>query len=150
MFPDDITEFIENEGVTITSGETTVFNGTSFLYDFEKGDFVYKNGAPVVVTGVEAIRVWIEKVIRTDKFKFDIYKDGEENYGVYIEDLLGSNFPKGFVESEMRRELTESILKNPYIEELIEWSFERDGSSLTINFTVVLFDGATTQIGVSM
>lgn len=150
MFPNDIESFLENEDVAIET-DSTVFNGTSFLYDFTKGDFIYKNGAPVMVNGIEALRVWIEKIIRTEKFKFNVYQsvEGNSEYGVSIEDLIGSNLPQGFIESEMKRELTESITKNPYIDELTEWSFEREGSKLTINFTVVLSDETTFEMEVA-
>lgn len=140
MFPDDVDDFLENEEQEITNASAS-FNGRTFLYDFEKGDFVYKNGALVEVVGVAALRIWIEKVIRTEKFKFNIYmnEDGStetNRYGVALEDLTGSSFPAGFIESEMRRELTEAIMVNTYIEELTDWSFVREGSKLVITFTV--------------
>ena len=134
MFPEDISEYIENE-VVINESTTPTYTGKTFLYDFKKGDFIYKNGSPVEVDGIKALKIWIEKVIRTERFKFNIYEDVE--YGIRIEDLIGSSLPKGFSESEMKRELTESILTNPYIEELINWSFKVDGSEWTIGFTVV-------------
>lgn len=139
MFPDGTDELLQSELNEVTS-TSYQFNGKAFLYDFEKGDFIYRNGAPIEVVGISALRVWIEKVIRTEKFKFNIYQKEDESdeaqYGVALEDLMGSSFPAGFVESEMRRELTESLMKNQYIEELTDWSFVRDGSKLIITFTV--------------
>lgn len=141
MFPDDTEELIQNELNEVTDASST-FNGRTFLYDFKKGDFIYRNGAPIEVTGIEALKVWIEKAIRTEKFRFNIYNfftvEGEEvDYGVSIEDLIGSNLPHSIIDSELKRELSESILKNPYIDALEEWSFVRDGSKLTISFTVI-------------
>lgn len=134
MFPDDIQSYIENEELK-TDNTASTFTGRTFLYDFKKGDFIYKNGAPVVVEGIKAIQVWIEKIIRTERFQFQIYEGVD--YGVTIEDLIGSNLPRGFVESEMIRELSESILKNPYIADLKDWSFAVEESVWTISFTVV-------------
>lgn len=134
MFPDDISEYINNEEM-INENTTPTFNGKSFLYDFKKGDFIYKNGAPVEVDGIKAIQIWIEKVIRTERFKFNVYKD--VNYGITLEDLIGSSLPKDYIKSEMIRELEESILTNPYIDELKDWSFVVDGSTWTISFTVI-------------
>lgn len=113
----------------------TTFNGKSFLYDFKKGDFVRRNGKFVEVRGRDALKVWIEKVIRTHRFRFKIYKDTE--YGVLIEDLIGTTLPRGFVQSELKRELTEAILINELIESLTEWEIEHDGDRLTIRFTVI-------------
>lgn len=112
-----------------------VFNGRSFLFDFQKNDFVYRNGSLVEVEGKDALKVWIEKVIRTEKFRFSIYEDID--YGVTIEDLFGNNLPQEFVESELKRELTEAIIVNPYIEDLTEWTLVKEGSKWTIGFTVV-------------
>ncbi|MGG2053110.1 DUF2634 domain-containing protein [Lysinibacillus pakistanensis] len=134
MFPADVQTYLTNEDMEISERDARTFNGTTFLYDFKKGDYVYRNGAPIIVQGQKALEIWIEKVIRTERFKFKIYDNVE--YGVTIEDLIGSNLPYSFLDSEMKRELTESILKNPFIENLSEWKFEREGSLWTITFTV--------------
>ncbi|MGE6513379.1 DUF2634 domain-containing protein [Lysinibacillus sphaericus] len=147
MFPDDISDYIKNEDY-INDNTLPAFTGKTFLYDFNKGDFIYKNGAPVEVDGIKAIQIWIEKVIRTERFKFNIY-DGVD-YGVTIEDLIGSNLPRGFIESEMKREFTESLLTNPYIEELINWSFKIDGSEWTISFTVITTTEEVLEMGVKI
>lgn len=139
MFPEDVAEYIENEEIT-TNDTSSTFNGRTFLYDFKIGDFIYKNGAPIEVVGIKALQVWIEKVIRTERFRFKIYEDIE--YGVSIEDLFGSMLPKGFVESELKRELTESILLNPFVEEVTDWDFEIEGSEWKIAFTVISIEGA--------
>lgn len=134
MFPADVQTYLTNEDMEISERDARTFNGTTFLYDFKKGDYVYRNGAPIIVEGQKALEIWIEKVIRTERFKFKIYDNVE--YGVTIEDLIGSNLPYSFLDSEMKRELTESILKNPFIENLSEWKFEREGSLWTITFTL--------------
>ena len=129
MFPDvDLTEEEQETGFP--------FNGKSFLYDYEKGDFVYKNGAPVVVEGKAAIIAWIEKTIRTEKYRFNVHKDID--YGVTIEDLIGGRFPREFTESEIEREITEALLKNEYILDVSEWAFEYEGSTMIISFSVTL------------
>ena len=42
--------------------------GKSFLYDFKKGDFVMKNGKMVVIHGIEVLKQWILKVLKTERF----------------------------------------------------------------------------------
>lgn len=127
MFPE--IDLIDDEFLS-----PTVFNGTAFLYDFQKGDFIYKNGAPILVKGKEALNVWIEKIIRTEKFRFGVHKDTE--YGVTIDDLIGGHFPRAFTESEISREITESLLKNEYIKNVSGWLFNYVDSTLEISFTV--------------
>lgn len=146
MFPEDIAEYVDDEE-SVTEN-TPNFNGKAFLYDFKQGDFIYKNGAPVEVEGIRAIQVWIEKIIRTERFKFAIY-EGVDDYGVALEDLIGANLPRGFVESEMKREITEAILNNPYIEDVVNWGFAKDGSEWTISFTVIT-DTEAFEMGVDI
>lgn len=114
--------------------------GKSFLFDFKKKDFILKNGKLVAIDGIEAIKVWIEKVLRTQKHKWKIYEGTD--YGTTIEDLIvGHGYPKSFLESELKREITEALLKHPRIESLSEWKFRREKDKLHVMFTVNLKDG---------
>lgn len=132
MFPDD--NKILNETSLTVDGEQNSFNGKAFLYDFKKGDFVYKNGAPVLVEGREALKVWIEKCLRTVRFKAIVHKDLE--YGPQIEDLIGSVFDSDFVNAEIERECTEALLRNPYIVSVDSFTFEMEGDKMTANITI--------------
>ena len=138
MFPEDISKYLNDYRINETENvqtPTTAFNGKSFLFDFQKGDFVLRDGKPIVVEGKEALKVWIEKLIRTERFRFKIYENVP--YGVTIEDLIGLHLPHGFIESEMRRELTEAILKNAYIQNIKDWAFIKADSKWTIRFKIV-------------
>jgi len=75
------------------------------------------------------------KVMRTERFRFRIYDDTE--YGITLEDLIGSNLPRAFVEAEMKREVTETLTSHPHIDEVRGWEFERDGKWMFVNFTVI-------------
>lgn len=144
MFPEDVESYLVIEENTTTLNEALTFNGRAYLFDYKKGDFVTRNGKLVVVTGKKAVEAWLEKLIRTEKFRFRIYDDGGEyvEYAVTLEELIGNVWPKGFAESEIKREITEAAAGNPYIEELTEWSFERADDYLNIRFTVVTVEGA--------
>lgn len=109
--------------------------GMSYLYDFQKGDFVLQNGRLVEVHGIDSLRVWVEKVLRTEYGRFRIYKEVE--YGVILEDLIGSNYPRDFVEAEIEREVTTALLRHEHIISVENWDFERDGSTMRVWFTVV-------------
>ncbi len=115
--------------------------GKSFLFDFKKGDFILKDGRLVKTDDIEALKVWIEKVLRTEKFRFEIYKDVE--YGVTIEDLIGQTLPRQFVESELKREIREAIIKHPAVQDISNLATEQDGSKFKISFKVNLVDGNT-------
>lgn len=143
MFP----EIDENTTTPIDQEETdkAAYEGKSFLFDFDKGDFVYRNGKMVSVTGIEALKVWITKVLKTEKFKFKIYEKEEDEkeveFGVTIEDLIiGHNYSQAFIESELKREINIALLKHPKIDSLSDFVFERDKAHLIVSFTVNLVD----------
>jgi hypothetical protein len=113
----------------------------SFLFDFEKGDFVLQNGKLVKVYGVDALKIWIEKNVRTELDRFKVYEG--QVYGVRLWDLIGQNLPQPFVESEIERELNDSLLQHPAIESLTEFNFTRENSKLIVSFTVNLVEGTS-------
>lgn len=124
--------------------EETTNIGTSFKFDFEKGDFILENGKLVKVEDLEALKIWINKVLRTEKFRFEIYKDID--YGVTLEDLIGQTLPRKFVESELKREISEALTKHSMIDNVSNIMTERDGSKLIINFQVNLTDGNSLEV----
>lgn len=132
MFPDDDLEYIV-DGELADEG-LNIFDGKAFLFDFETGDFVYKNGAPILLEGKEALKAWIEKCIRTVKYRAIVHSDLE--YGPQIDDLIGSVLPTDFVKAEIEREITEALLRNPFITSVVDFSFEVEGSRLIANLTV--------------
>lgn len=126
--------------------------GKSFLFDFDKCEFVFENGKMVLVADVEALKIWITKVLKTEKFRFKIYEKAinrEDEYGVTIEDLIGAVLPHQFVQSELKREIENALLKHPRIEYLSSFEIEQVKDRLYINFRVNLIDGETFESGVS-
>lgn len=144
MFP-EITELeFDVEEVT----ESYVPMGKSYLYDFKRGEFVIRNGKQIEVFGKDALKVWIEKVLRTEYGRFCIYKN--EEYGVVLEDLIGSNHPQSFVESEIKREVTLALLRHQDIIAIEQWSFTRDGRWMRITFVVVQRDDSPFSMEVTI
>ena len=143
MFPDD--EIVVVDTSLTEENELDVFNGKAFLYDFKTGDFVYKNGAPVLLEGKEALKAWVEKCIRTVKFKAIVHKDLE--YGPQIEDLIGSVFDVDFVRAEIEREVSEALLRNSYITNIESFNFVVDGSELQADISLnTVYDGDVLEV----
>ncbi|KYG92347.1 hypothetical protein A0U40_05230 [[Bacillus] sp. KCTC 13219] len=117
--------------------------GKSFLYDFDKGQFVLVDGGMVELHGIESLKMWIMKILKTERFRFRVYNDVE--YGVTLEELIGSNLPRAFVEAEIKREVTTSLLLHTHISAIEKWDFERDGKWMYINFRVITPEGAFKQ-----
>lgn len=124
--------------------------GASFLFDFAAGDFVLVDGKLVPITDKAAVKVWVEKCLRTEKHQYAIYaRDDDNEYGVSIEDLIGSVFPRAFIESELKREITEAVTRHPRISSISNLSAVRDGANMMISFTLNLTDGQTEEVTIS-
>ena len=143
MFP-ETDELVISENTVENTGGTK-----SFLYDFSKGDFVIRDGKLVPCDDIEAIKVWIEKIIRTEKNRFPIY-DGTE-YGCHLEDLIiGNNYTVEFVESELKREIEEALLQNPRITNVSGFTLKRDKTLLTVTLEVSIGDEGTNTVTVTV
>lgn len=115
----------------------------SFLFDFDKGDFTLKDGKIIETEGIESIKVWIEKILKTEKFKFKVYETADLNeYGVTIMDLVGSDYPLFFIQAEIQREVTEALLRNNSINDVTDFSFSRDRRTIMVSFTVKTIYGS--------
>ena len=107
----------------------------TFAFDFEKGEFVMKDGNPVVLSGIDALKMWIEKCVRTQLGRYSIYKG--QQYGANIEDLvIGKSYGIDFAESELRREIETALLQNADILSMESFSAVRERRTLNINFTL--------------
>lgn len=113
----------------------------SFLFDFNTGDFVLRDGKMVKVYELESLKIWIEKTLKTELFRFKVY-DGTD-YGTQLEDLIGQNLPPAFVESELQREISESLTKHTMIESISNFELEKVKSKLIVRFKVNLVGGDT-------
>lgn len=127
---------------TITQ-ETTPPRGKSFLFDFATNQFALKDGKMVEVHGLDALKIWIEKILRTAVNRFRAY-DGT-GYGCGIDNLIGSNLPIDYIREEMKRQTLEALLQHEEINSISDWQFVRDGSMVAISFTVDSLYGANRQ-----
>ena len=130
----------------IKDEENKTTTGKSFLFDFKAGDFIVRDGKLTEVEGVEALLIWIEKILKTEKFKFKIYETGEvDEYGITLLELINSGHPQIYIQAEIQRTVTETLEKNVEIINVDEFSFSRDKRTLVVNFTVNSIYGAVGQ-----
>ncbi|HEX2986106.1 MAG TPA: DUF2634 domain-containing protein [Caproiciproducens sp.] len=128
--------------IDATVADASVSTETSvpkeYLWDFDKNDFVLSNGKPVIVEGLEAIKIWILKALRTQRYRYLAYT---WNYGQEFEDLVGQKFGPEVLKSEAERYLTDTLLINSHIKSISNVSVVFDGSKLSIDFTVLTDQG---------
>lgn len=135
--------FPENTDIKLLQEQENV--GKSFSFDYDKKQFVIDRGSPKEIKDKEAIRNWIMLLLNVYHESANVYKG--EGFGTTIKDLVGNHaYPKGFIESEIERELKEKMRLNPFIEDLSAFSFERKTKGLNIQFTVILKNGEKVEI----
>ncbi len=105
-------------------------------YDYENNRLKKKAGKYYLVTRNEALKVWIYKALKTKRFVYQAYS---HKYGTEVDNVIGVSGDKGILESEIRRYVTETVMVNPYIQELSGFSYDWK----TKSFCVVTFDVTT-------
>lgn len=115
----------------------------SYLFDFEKGDFVTDGAGRVVVAdGHTAWKQWCIKAVLTERFAYLIYG---WDYGAEIENAL--KMPsRAAVEMEIERTITEALLVDSRTETVRDFSFKWAGDQLWVSFTVIPVIGEAARI----
>lgn len=146
MFPTtNLNEIIDSINSEIDSSEGF---GRVFFIDFKNGRLstVIENGRPKECTSLqEKVRSFINVMLRTEVDKYKVYEGS--GFGLYYKKYLGNRSAHlGFIRSEMRREIEEQLSRLKVFESLENFSLEKNGSQLFIEFEVVLKDDETYKI----
>lgn len=133
MFP------IENIDLILErSTELNPYDGKVFMFDFDKNEFVVKDGKLVEISKTIAIKQFVSWTLRTQIDKYKIYSD----YGIDKEILIGQkSLPTSFVNSEFKRIIEEQLTRNPSITRIENFSFSKERTTLTVLFDIVTTDG---------
>lgn len=106
-----------------------------YAVDWDNKTLLLKDGRPYLLTGNEALKVWIYKALhpQTQLFKYNAYSD---NYGNEFNNLISRFVNTDIKHAELQRIISEALLVNPYILNLSDFVFSQIGSKMTIEFTV--------------
>ena len=116
----------------------------TYNFDFKQGEFVFEKGTAVVLTERNALMLWVEKAIRTQIDRYNMYSG--KKYGADIEDLvIGKSYGFDFVESEMKREIETALLRHEDILAVTGFSAVRSSSALNVTFTLKTIYGNITE-----
>ena len=111
---------------TASSEETTI--PKEYGVDFDTGELT---GA--IVSGKEAIKVWIWNCLHTERFRFAIYS---WDYGAELEQYIGDEVTEEFLQTDCEAEITEALKVNKYILDIEDFNVSFEGSRLKISFKV--------------
>lgn len=91
-----------------------------YAWDFEHNCFRFDaNGNHIIVSEAEALKVWIYKCLKCERFMYNVYRHGifndRCNYGVWMEKYIGANPNNEKTASAVRKEIRAAMEANPYI-----------------------------------
>lgn len=97
---------------------------TDFAWDFDHDTFRRDTqGNIILVTENDALKVWIYKCLKTERFRYPAYRHGEYNqdapYGVELERFFGRRTNNKATSEDVMRYIKEGLLVNPYIVRII-------------------------------
>lgn len=103
--------------------------------DLDNSTFFLRNGQPYLVSGAEALKIWVACALHPDSRRF-LYSAHSTDYGNEFAALVGKCMDGGILESQLRRCIREALLVSPYITEVDGFSFSQKGSQVTVYCTV--------------
>jgi len=104
-----------------------------YKWDFENNKFDKRNGKLQVVEGLEAIEIWIYKVLLTERYKWFVYS---WDFGNELKGLIGTQYSPELVKSKAVRQLRECLLVNPYINNITNIRIDLSDDELQLEFKV--------------
>lgn len=116
----------------VDSNETTqkLNEFQEYAWDFVHDTFRYDaSGNHIIVTKNEAIKVWIYKLLKTERYRYVAYYD---DYGLELEKYIGKTPNDGISNSAVYADIREAVLVNPYILAINNVRFSKDNKKMTI------------------
>ena len=127
-------EFPFISGAAGSTEELPLFK--EYAGDFETDKFRYDgNGNHILLTGNEALEVWIYKALKTERFSYLAYSWG---YGIELKPFIGKVMSVEERYSELKRVITECLMVNPYIKSIDSFSFAEDKHGEAVHLTIRL------------
>ncbi|MBC2579687.1 DUF2634 domain-containing protein [Clostridium sp. DJ247] len=109
-----------------------------YAWDFEKNEFLLKDGKFVIVQGKEALKIWVWKALHTTRIKYSIYS---LKYGNDLESMVGKGYSRELLETEAKRLIWECLSLNSHITGVENFSISFKNDILNISFTAITDQG---------
>ena len=122
-----------------------------FGWDFVHDTFLYNNdGTLKEVIENEALKVWIYKALKTERYRHEAYLHGiynnDSSYGVELEQYIGNYSNTNKTATLICKKIKECLQINPYIKSIDYVDIESiDGDKLTISLKVMSIYGNLEQ-----
>ena len=108
--------------------------------DYTTGKPMWRNGDPVWVTGLEAVKSWAWRAVATQRFRWISFS---WDYGCELLSLIGYAYQSSTKLSEARRYVKDCLLASPYITnvEVTNETFAGDTLHMDVSFTSIYGGG---------
>ena len=125
-----------------SSGDTELPVFKELAYNYEKNCLLRKGGRSYLVEKDEALQIWIYKALKTKRFVWPAYT---HTYGNEVENVIGISNDPDIVDSEIKRYITETLMVNPYLQELSDFTFHHEKDVVIVSFLVTTIYGRFTH-----
>ena len=112
---------------------------TEYAWDFVNDQFMFANGSHKIVTENEALKVWIYKTLKTERWRYRAYDNA---YGIELEQFIGTRTNNSASAGEIEQYISESLLINPYIKSIDDIQATIDGDTLTYTIALTTIYGS--------
>ena len=128
--------FVSGIAASSAAEDTDLDTFTEYAWDFESNCFIFENGAHKIVAENEALKVWIYKTLKTERWRYRAY---DNSYGGELEQFIGKSPNNADSALEVQRFIAECLSVNPYIQSIDSVTFTNDVDILdfTIELTTV-------------
>lgn len=111
LFP-FIDDYEEDEDIESISNDLPLLKEVAWNFEEDK-PIINANGEVEFVEGIEALKIWIYKAIKINRYEHEIYS---WDYGCEINELIGEGvYSSEHIELEARRYIEECLSINEYI-----------------------------------
>lgn len=100
-------------------------------WDYTNNKPIFKNGNPVIVEGIEAVKSWAYRALLTRRY---LHPQNSHEYGNDIYMLIGQPWLPETKLAEAERYVKECLMCNPYITGISNFKAEFKGSTVYIKF----------------
>lgn len=120
--------------------------GRAPAFDSGESLFLMRDGALIERSGLEAVRQWIDLMLRQQIDRVPIYRSGADTKIGIDRSLLGSRLPSGLMAAEIERNVRETLSYCPAIRAVRDFKITRRGRACHVEFTAVLNSGDTVEV----
>lgn len=111
-------------------------------WNFDTDTAIFANGAPVMVSGAQAVAIWCWHALHTERWAHVIFSP---SYGSEISTLIGQTWTSDLKKAQVSQYLNECLCANAYVQSLDDMQITFDGTTVFATFTLCTIYGTVTM-----